>query len=116
MCWKQEWAAAIGNIGHSIKHVERAQAKLEKRQQKNLDTMLRRHNDRWTVKTVSALYVRNTIGIEQCKEVVRRLRAEQAWLYAMIQTFGITNPQGRGKSKRLVLNMGGYNPKSKPGA
>lgn len=107
MCWKQEWASAIGNIEAAIRHIERAQAKLERRRTKNLETMLRRHDDRWTVKTVSQLMLKNTIAIEQCKDTVRRLRAEQDWVYAMIQTFGITN---RDRSKRLTSNMGGYKP------
>jgi uncharacterized protein (UPF0333 family) len=106
MCWKQEWANAIGNIESAIRHIERAQQKLERRREKNLATMLK-HKGKWTIKTVAPLLVRNTVAIEECKQTASRLKGEQALIYAMIKAFGISN---RPHSKRLVENMAGYRP------
>lgn len=35
MCWKQEWASAIGNLERAIEHVEKAKGKLVERRKRN---------------------------------------------------------------------------------
>ena len=106
MCWKQEWASAIGNLQSAVTHIERAKAKLEHRREKNLQR-LQHHHDKWSVKTILPLVTKNTAGIIECERTIATLRAEQAYLYHMIETYGISV---REKNARLIKLMNGYRP------
>jgi hypothetical protein len=108
VCWKQEWASAIGNIQTAIRHIERAQAKLERRREKAIDNLGAKCKDKWASKLISKRIIKNTAGITECQRTIAALEAQQAKLHKMIQSYGITNEQGRGQSKRLVRNMGRY--------
>jgi hypothetical protein len=113
MCWKQEWAATIGNLNYAILHVERAYAKLQKRlvrNERNLERL--KSNPKYNYPTVLApvlaLIEKNRSGIQECKNVIADLKARQDQLFHMIKVYGIDR---FGVSKRLMSLMGSYVPK-----
>ena len=119
MCWKQEWAAAIGNLQHSIKHTERAREKLKKRKERNDATLQRtmeQGHDRFNEARIGELAVKNSSGIEDCDLVLLRLKTTQNILYEMINKYGISRPNmnnkvsGHEENRRLLKLMGGYTP------
>ena len=109
MCWKQEWASAINNINWTIIHIERAQAKLRKRQIRNEATMgkLYAKGDKWSMKEfekVGELVKKNAEGEKECKILVDVLRGHQKMLQIMIERYGITRAK---ESQRLKVLMTG---------
>lgn len=112
MCWKQEWASAIGNIEHAKEHILRAQKKLLKRKARNEETLEKlRGNKRLgypkELQRVEDLIAKNTYGARECKIIREHLEAEQDRLYRLITDFGISRAT---TSKRLRQNMGKYVP------
>lgn len=119
MCWKQEWAAAIGNLQYAIKHTERAREKLKKRKERNDATLQRtmeQGHDRFNEARIGELAVKNSSGIEDCDLVLLRLKTTQNILYEMINKYGISRPNmnnkvsGHEENRRLLKLMGGYTP------
>ena len=111
MCWKQEWAAAIGDIQDAIEHIDIAQGKLERRYEKNLDALAHksgRHFDKWATRTIMKQIQTNKEGIAHCKVAKLLLKERQDHIYQMILEFGITN---RGEdNRRLAVLLHGYKP------
>ena len=108
MCWKQEWAAAIGNIQKSIKHIDLAQYKLEIRYESNIETL--GHNsgrnwDKFECRKIIERMMKNHSGIAQCKILKILLKERQDHLYQMIGDHGIVKAN---ENKRLIALMNGY--------
>jgi hypothetical protein len=113
MCWKQEWAAAIGNLEHAIVHVERAKVKLERRLARNRVTFERmsrssKYNYPPMLTPVQALIEKNRAGVEECRRVIAELMARQDQLFGMIKVYGINRSENPQRVKQL---MGAYVPK-----
>jgi hypothetical protein len=113
MCWKQEWAAAIGNLEHAIVHIERAKVKLERRLARNrvhLELLSRssKRNYPAMLASVQALIEKNRAGIEECRRVIAELMARQDQLFGMIKVYGINHSENPQRVKQL---MGKYVPK-----
>lgn len=104
MCWKQEWASAIGNLQRAIERIEKAREKLVRRKERN-DRTLTRRRDRWSQMTIGELAMKNEAGIDECNAVISSLESQQDRLYEMIQTYGINNQD---HSERLEELMGNY--------
>lgn len=117
MCWKQEWGAAIGNIQQAIKHVEVAQVKLEKRRERNFDTLHTSRNersDKFEERKIVERMFKNSEGIMECMREKEELKKAQGRLYHMIQIYGINRPNmnkkvsGHSENMRLKQLMKGY--------
>ncbi len=92
MCWNFEWARAYSNIGWALLHVDRAQAKMDKRTQDRADPKVA---TRWEKAT------------EENEEITTVLKECQEKLEALIKKYGITRG---GDSKTLAkLKKGGIN-------
>jgi len=112
LCWKHEWAKAIGNIQKAIKYIERAKESLEKRLERNLRNLERCKKDpKWNypsiLEPIQKLIQKNTRAIEECNTIIKVLRCRQNQLYKMIQQYGISR---KASSKRLKQLMGDYRP------
>lgn len=111
MCWKQEWAMAINNLQHAIEHIEKAQIKLDKRKQRNEATIKRlegytkRYYDKFEVKKAEKRLMKNSEGIEECRQVIAALKEEQDELFQMVHKFGISKST---HPKRVYALMGKY--------
>lgn len=113
MCWKQEWAAAIGNLEHAKEHIKHAQAKLLKRKLRNTANLDRlrgskKHNYPSELERVQHLIVKNDKGIWECKVIHDWLETIQNDLYQMIKVYGITRSENPRRVREL---MGAYVPK-----
>ncbi len=111
MCWKQEWAAAIGNIETALKHISAAEAKLERRRQKNFDSwhfQKGQGQDKFEERKIFNRIVKNSEGIRDCDDVRFMLEVLQDRLYWMTRKYGISVAR---ENKRLKKLMAGYHPK-----
>lgn len=118
MCWKQEWASAINNINWTIIHIERAQAKLQKRLARNEQhleyQMQREHKDKQALAQIQGLIQKNRKAFNDCKALSDVLRGHQKMLQNMIEVYGINRAK---ESQRLkVLMAGNRKIKGKPWA
>jgi hypothetical protein len=108
MCWKQEWAAAIGNLERAIVHVERAKVKLEKRFERNATSLERlqeskKYSGPKSLAPVERLIAFNESGIRNCEEVIDTLQTVQRRLHRMIKTYGIKRrPSGSARVKKIL--------------
>ena len=108
MCWKQEWAAAIGNIQKSIKHIDAAELKLERRYDKNIISLAKRSGRNWDkfeAKKILGRISKNQEGIAQCRILKILLKERQDHLFQMIHHYGITKAK---ENRRLIELMNGY--------
>jgi hypothetical protein len=113
MCWKQEWATAIGNLNYTILHVERARDKLIRRLERNEKHLQRLVNSKKfnyppMLAPVQKLIEKNRSGIKDCEDLIADMQMTQNRLYHMIKVYGIDR---FGFSKRLMSLMGTYVPK-----
>jgi len=108
MCWKQEWASAINNINWTIIHIERAQAKLQKRlanNERHLEyQMQREYKDKQALAEIQGLIQKNRKAFNDCKALIDVLRGHQKMLENMIAQYGISK---KSESARLKLLMSG---------
>lgn len=105
MCWKQEWAHAINNLQHAIKHVERAKGKLIKRKERNEAALKKKRADRYETKKILARITTNNQGIAQCEHVIHDLKEWQDVLFKMVHEYGISHSDN---PKRVYKLMGKY--------
>lgn len=108
MCWKQEWAAAIGSIQRALNHIDVAQHKLQRRYEKNLTALANRSGRNWDkfeAKKVLERMYKNQEGIAQCKILKGLLQERQEQLYQMIVSYGISKGK---ENKRIIKLMYGY--------
>jgi hypothetical protein len=101
MCWKQEWAMAIGNLNHAIEHIERAESKLFKRLQRNKANLPKSHDK----KAVQTLIQKNSDAIERCIFLIVSLKEKQDTLFKLIHEYGINHSDS---SEKLYKLMGTY--------
>lgn len=105
MCWKQEWAMAIGNLNHAIEHVNKAKLKLEKRADGNKATIeklkgnVRRSDIR---KQAEANLLKNLQGVEECQSIIYMLKTKRHELQKMIETYGFSRKDNPERTKRLM--------------
>jgi len=107
MCWKQEWASAIGNINRALKHVEKAKLKNEKRLARNTTTLERmmkseKYNKPGSTGPVEALMQKNRNAVTECNEVIRNLKRFRTQLQVMIHTYGIKQKVNPETTNRLM--------------
>ena len=96
MCWNFEWARAYSNIGWALLHIDRAQAKMDKRTQNRADPKVAA---RWQKAT------------EENEEITRVLKECQEKLKALTNKYGISRG---GDSKTVAKLMKGGIDKAVP--
>jgi hypothetical protein len=108
MCWKQEWASAINNINWTIIHIERAEAKLQKRLARNEQhleyQMQLEYKDKQALGEIQSLIQKNRKALSDCNNLVTLLRGHQEMLKSMIEEYGINRAK---ESQRLKVLMSG---------
>jgi len=107
MCWKQEWASAINNINWTIIHIERAQAKLQKRLARNeqhLEYQMRQkgYKDKQALAEIQGLIQKNRKAFNDCKALIDVLRGHQKMLENMIAQYGINRQSESARLKQLM--------------
>ncbi len=105
MCWKQEYASAIGNLQHAIEHINRAQEKLKQRQDRNEDNLKKKWKDRYEGMKIKARIEKNQMGQGQCEKMITDLKDCQDQLFKMIHEYGISHSES---PKRMYKLMGKY--------
>lgn len=108
MCWKEEWAYAIRDINKAIKHVKRAQEKLEKRRDRAKKhyrklSKDKKHGTAKELAAVQAIIDKNTSGIARCLLIVNNLRYQQQNLRTLIEELGINSTSSGSEKVRKIL-------------
>jgi hypothetical protein len=110
MCWKQEWAMAIHNLALAEIHINRAEAKLQKRLERSQHWL-----EKWSksghagpkgIAEIKAIITRNQQSISECQHVMASLREREKQLMRMIEVYGFKQSEDPLRTHQLMVGQG----------
>jgi hypothetical protein len=105
MCWKEEWAYAIVDLGKAIVHVEKAHKKMEDRRgraekwHENLSRDLK-HGTPGELAKVQEIIDKYATAEFRCISIIAILKSQQHHLRELIEKYGFSKA-GSGGSVRV---------------
>jgi hypothetical protein len=108
MCWKEEWAYAIVDLGKAIAHVEKARRKMEDRRGRaerwfeNLSRD-RKHGTPGELAKVQEIIDKYVAAEFKCSNLIAFLKSQQHYLRELIEKYGFSKKSGGSVRVRRIL-------------